>query len=110
MDIDDYQEIAHTTAVYPEEIGEIYCALGAAGEAGELANKVKKYFIRDASPGGLTSEQKKAVVQEVGDVFWYLVELLTNMNVRASEALFLNISVLASRQERDALHGSGDTR
>ena len=46
MDINDYQLAALETAVYPEQYQIIYPALGMNGEAGEVADKVKK-IIRD---------------------------------------------------------------
>ena len=50
-DFNAYQRSAATTAIYPAEHKVLYPALGLAGEAGEVANKVKK-LIRDgvASP------------------------------------------------------------
>ena len=41
-----YQQVAKTTAIYPREQAIIYPTLGLTGEAGEVANKVKK-IIRD---------------------------------------------------------------
>jgi len=41
-----YQKEAVKTAIYPDRHKMTYPALGLAGEAGEIANKVKK-FIRD---------------------------------------------------------------
>ena len=46
MNLNEYQEAALTTAVYPEDKRIIYPALGMCGEAGEVADKVKK-VIRD---------------------------------------------------------------
>jgi len=43
---DEFQAAAVKTAIYPEETKVLYPALGLAGEAGEVANKVKK-IIRD---------------------------------------------------------------
>ena len=45
-DFNSYQRSAVTTAIYPNQHKIIYPALGMAGEAGEVANKVKK-LIRD---------------------------------------------------------------
>jgi hypothetical protein len=47
MTLNEYQKAALTTAVYPREFKAIYPALGMAGEAGEVADKMKK-IIRDA--------------------------------------------------------------
>ena len=43
----EYSEFAEQTAIYPEEAEIVYPALGLAGEAGEVANKVKKMICRD---------------------------------------------------------------
>ena len=45
-DLDMYQQVAKQTAIYPREQAIIYPTLGLTGEAGEVANKVKK-IIRD---------------------------------------------------------------
>ena len=42
MDFNDYQQRANETAIYPEEYNLTYPTLGLAGEAGEVAEKVKK--------------------------------------------------------------------
>ena len=46
MQLNEYQKKAKEYAVYPESYRITYPALGLAGEAGEIANKVKK-FLRD---------------------------------------------------------------
>ena len=46
-DLDMYQQVAKTTAIYPRET-IIYPTLKLVGEAGEVANKVKK-IIRDGT-------------------------------------------------------------
>ena len=45
-DFNSYQRTATKTAIYPPEHKILYPALGLAGEAGEVANKVKK-VMRD---------------------------------------------------------------
>ena len=45
-DLDMYQKSAKATAIYPRDYSIVYPAIGLAGEAGEVANKVKK-LIRD---------------------------------------------------------------
>ena len=40
-DLDMYQKSAKATAIYPRDYSIVYPAIGLAGEAGEVANKVK---------------------------------------------------------------------
>ena len=40
-----YQEQAKTTAIFPPDKALEYLSLGLAGEAGEVANKVKKIIL-----------------------------------------------------------------
>ena len=67
-DLDMYQQVAKTTAIYPREQAIIYPTLGLTGEAGEVANKVKK-IIRDG-----TIENHEGLIQEIsseiGDCLW----------------------------------------
>ena len=48
MEFNDYQNQAKNTAIYPKDKAVVYPALGLAGEAGEVANKVKK-VLRDGT-------------------------------------------------------------
>lgn len=107
-DFDDYQQIAHSTAQYPPETGVYYTALGLAGEAGELCNKVKK-ILRDK--GGVIDEKTRAdLAAECGDVAWYLAEFGTVLGVPLSAVIRGNIKKLADRAARNAIKGSGDNR
>lgn len=111
MELNDYQDKAMQTGFYPGRHrleGLIYTALGAAGEAGEVANKVKK-IIRD-NDGSCTGETKDAIASEVGDVLWYLAMLASEVGYTLEEIARMNIQKLASRAERSALTGSGDNR
>lgn len=109
MDFDEYQIKANKTAIYPV-IGKkfVYPTLGLANEAGEFAGKVKKVFRDDG--GEISEEKKDDLIHELGDVLWYLSQISTDLGIKLSEVAKANIEKLASRQERNVLHGSGDDR
>jgi NTP pyrophosphatase (non-canonical NTP hydrolase) len=76
MLISDYQELSRRTATYPGAGDNIvYPTLGLAGEAGEVAEKVKK-LLRD-DDGVLSDERRGALAGELGDVLWYVAQVAT---------------------------------
>lgn len=107
MSLNEYQEAALETAMYPEEFKIIYPALGIAGEAGEVADKVKK-VIRDY--GSFTAERKREIVKEIGDVLWSCAVLANDLGYTLEEVGIMNIEKLKSRKERGVIGGSGDNR
>jgi len=107
-DLDMYQKVALTTAIYPREQAIIYPTLGLTGEAGEVANKVKK-IIRDGSD----SKDEKLVSEikaEIGDCLWYIAVLASDFNIKLSDIASTNLEKLANRKKNNTIHGSGDTR
>lgn len=105
-----YQEQTAKTAVYPESgTGSLtaisYCALGLAGEAGEIANKVKK-LLRD----GDRPEKRAIIFQEIGDQQWYAAQLARELGGLLGEAAYDNILKLADRATRGVIKGNGDNR
>jgi NTP pyrophosphatase (non-canonical NTP hydrolase) len=103
-----YQAAARSTAIYPKEIGLAYTALGFAGEAGEVADKIKKVY-RDC--GGVLDNTARAVItKEVGDVLWYAANLLDELGVTMEDCALGNLEKLAGRAARGTLQGSGDDR
>ena len=109
MLLNEYQEAALDTAVYPDQGANFaYPALGLAGEAGEVADKLKK-VIRD-NGGVLTDSVRDAVAKELGDVLWYVAVLAQEMDYSLNEIAKTNLDKLASRQQRGVITGSGDNR
>lgn len=108
MNMNEYQKAAAKTAVFPEAEAFPYLALGLVGEAGEVAEKVKK-VIRD-NYGVVSEESKQQLVKECGDVLWYVGMLLAHLDVPMDDAAKVNLEKLASRQKRNKLNGSGDDR
>ena len=103
-----YQKVALTTAIYPREQAIIYPTLGLTGEAGEVANKVKK-IIRDGSnknDDSMVSEIKS----EIGDCLWYIAVLADDIGCKLSDIANTNLIKLANRKEKGTIRGSGDKR
>jgi NTP pyrophosphatase (non-canonical NTP hydrolase) len=109
MDFNYYQNRARETAIYPGMGSEFtYPALGLVGEAGEIANKLKK-VIRDES-GVPSDDVRKSVSDELGDVLWYVAQLATEMGTDLNSIAQRNVDKLASRMDRGVIAGSGDNR
>ena len=108
MTLNDYQEKALETAIYPKEFKIIYPSLGLSGEAGECADKVKK-VIRDCS-AEFTDEKKSEIAKEIGDVLWYCANLANDIGYTLDTIAEMNYAKLKSRQERNKLTGAGDNR
>lgn len=104
VDFNTYQEKAHSTAVYPPEMGMAYCVTGLCAETGEVADKVAKFYRGD---GSLNEEGLK---KELGDVLWFIAELSTHLGFTLQDVAELNLEKLADRQQRNALKGEGDNR
>lgn len=108
LSLNDYQRKALETAMFltDEKIG--YLVIALCGEAGEVADKVKKVF-RDKN--GIFSEaDNRAIALELGDLLWYAANLAHILGYKLSDIAQLNIDKINSRLERGTLHGSGDTR
>jgi len=109
ISFNDYQEAARGTAVYPE-LGKnfVYPTLGLVGEAGEVAEKVKK-IIRDKD-GIITSESREELKKELGDVLWYLANMCSELDLNLEDVAWFNLQKLHSRMQRGKIKGSGDNR
>ena len=103
MDMKEYQEQAFTTATESSR-NLYYMTLGLTGEAGEIANKVKK-VMRDGKALDLDDIKK-----EIGDVLWYVAGLCTVTGIPLEEVAKANLEKLADRQKRGVIGGSGDNR
>jgi NTP pyrophosphatase (non-canonical NTP hydrolase) len=109
MDFSEYQRLSRRTATYPHAGDDMtYPALGLCGEAGEVAEKIKK-TIRD-DDGVLSEERRDALARELGDVLWYTAQLATEAGLELEQIAQDNLDKLLSRQERGVLRGSGDDR
>ena len=108
MELNEYQKRALETAIYPSDTKIVYPTLGITGEAGEVADKVKK-VIRDNNRE-FTEEKKRELAKEIGDVLWYCATLSHDIGYTLDEIATMNYEKLSSRQKRGVIHGSGDNR
>ncbi len=109
MNLNDYQYKARKTALYPN-VGNnlIYPTLGLTGEAGEVADKVKK-VLRDHK-GVFDESTKVSIMLELGDVLWYVSQLSSELGFELEEVANENLKKLSSRVDRDKISGEGDFR
>jgi NTP pyrophosphatase (non-canonical NTP hydrolase) len=108
MKFDEYQQAAVSTAIYPDKYAIVYPALGLTGEAGEVAEKIKK-VLRD-SDGDFDEAKRSEIAKELGDVLWYIANLANDLGVSFQDIAAANIEKLQSRKQRNVLQGSGDER
>ena len=108
MDFKEYQKKAIKTAIYPDRNKIIYPTLGLVGEAGEVAEKVKK-VLRD-NGGVFGPEETINIIAELGDVLWYITNIANDLGYDLSIVAEKNIEKLEDRKERDMIQSSGDRR
>jgi NTP pyrophosphatase (non-canonical NTP hydrolase) len=108
VELSEYQHFSRRTAEYPREAWLAYPALGLAGEAGEVAEHVKK-VIRDEA-GVVSHERRESMSKELGDVLWYVTQLASELELELEDIARANLEKLFSRQRRGLLSGSGDDR
>ena len=108
MNANSYQQWTLSTAIYPgagtgNDSELSYLALGLNGEAGEVADKIKKH-LRDGKLdiGG--------IIYQLGDVCWYIARLADSLGYSLEDILAINNAKLESRKTRDVITGSGDNR
>ncbi len=96
MNFKEYQEAAGSTALYPRRLDNLeYPTLGLAGEAGEVANVVKK--IQRDFGGEITDEIRLRLKDELGDVLWYISACADELGITLSDIAEYNVGKLAKR-------------
>ena len=104
--LNNYQMQARKFAIYPEHMKVVYPALGLAGEAGEVADKVKKIYRDDRTDARFLAE----IAKEIGDVMWYCATLADDLGFDLQQVAEMNIYKLQCRRVKGALTGDGDDR
>lgn len=99
LNFNDYQNEAKSTSKIPDNIKLFYFALGLNGEAGEVAEEVKKLY-RD-SDGEITEDFRTRVKLEIGDVLWYCAMVLDSLEISLNDAALSNVEKLRIRYKKD---------
>jgi len=132
MDFNEYQKKCFETNYYPKASNKIYMtmesinkdfddplesidrlalamyALGLTGEAGEVADKIKKVF-RDKA-GVFSKEDAFEIAKELSDNFWYISVIAGTLGYTLERIAEINIEKLKIRVANNKIHGSGDNR
>jgi len=100
----EYQKATNQFAIYykPNELP--YLSLGLVAEAGEVADKVAKFYRGDKDL------EFAEVGKELGDCLWFISQLCNLWHLDMEQLMQDNIDKLADRQARNKLKGSGDNR
>jgi NTP pyrophosphatase (non-canonical NTP hydrolase) len=109
-DIAEYERFVDKLRFYPganTTTGLLYAVLALNGEAGELANDMKKVLRDDYNE--LTSGRRRDMLSELGDVLWYLVATAHELGVDIFEVVDENMSKLADRHAELLTKGGAST-
>lgn len=117
MNFNEYQVAATKTASYPQVgFNLMYPALGLAGEAGEVAEKIKKIsrnnnvLVPSRLDVDVNLALKESIIKELGDVLWYVAAISSELGVSLYDVANKNIEKLLDRQARGVLKSEGDNR
>jgi NTP pyrophosphatase (non-canonical NTP hydrolase) len=106
MNLSDYQEQVTRFVKYPNHLAVVYPAIGLSNEAGECLGKVKKVLRGDKS----LEEQRSAILDECGDVLWYLTVLARACGASLEDVASINYTKLSRREANGTIKGDGDSR
>lgn len=121
MYMNDYQTAARKTAMGNSLD---HFVMGLAEEAGEVAGVMKRFHRGDEKYGGqtivkdgklvistdLSDDAKHKLMDEIGDVLWYIAMIADELEVPLEFVAQHNINKLADRAKRKVIKGSGDNR
>ena len=85
-----YMDFTRRTAKYPKRREKEYLMIGLMNEAGEVGGALKKE-IRDRI------DNTDIIIDEMGDVLWYLTRLCDVYNIKISDLMLNNIDKLFQR-------------
>ena len=96
-----YMDFTRTTAKYPKRREKEYLMIGLMNEAGEVVGAYKKE-IRDRV------NNEDLIIDEMGDVLWYLTRLCDVYNIKISELMVNNMDKLFQRMTPEEVEAFRD--
>lgn len=90
MEFNEYQKAANRT-LYGNEQVLTNCALGLAGESGQLIDLIQDYTFKGKDL------DKEKMIDELGDVLWYLSQIAQWADVDFDDVAKANIETLNKR-------------
>lgn len=103
MDLTEYQKLSRETAVYTDGLSTIdgltYSVLALCGEAGELANKLKKAHRAGIEP------DRNVLADELGDCLWYCASVAHELGFDLESIAEMNLQKLKERKEANRITG-----
>ena len=108
-DLNQYQRLASRTLPDAQLSGDcgdinthllIHGALKLAGEAGEVADIVGKWY------GQMHDLDRDDLINELGDVLWHLAEICTALQVELGHVAYRNLRKLAARYPGEGFDAS----
>ena len=89
-----YTDFTRKTAKYPKRREKEYLMIGLMNEAGAVGGAFKKE-IRDRI------DNTELIIDELGDVLWYLTRLCDVYNIKLSELMVNNMDKLFNRMSKE---------
>jgi len=119
MTATEYEQQAYRTLAKSTAENIAYLGFGLMAEAGEVADKIAKAVRRgeiEISDNeiifvcGNCFQFRDNIVNELGDVLWFVAMLARHLGVSLEEVMRRNLDKLADRQNRGVIIGDGDKR
>ena len=119
MTATEYEQQAHRTIAGHAAENISYLSFGLVAEVGEVADKIAKAVRRGEIEindneiffvCGNCFQFRDNIVDELGDVLWFVAMLARHLGVSLEEVMRRNLDKLADRQNRGVIIGDGDKR
>ena len=98
-----YLDFTRKTAKYPKRREKEYLMIGLMNEAGEVGGAFKKE-IRDRV------DNTELIIDEMGDVLWYLQRLCDVYDIKISELMINNMDKLFQRMSPEDIEAYRNER